>query len=32
VMRQVSEEKLKYWLEDYTLGSLFSSGELEGME
>lgn len=32
VIRQVSEEKLKFWLEDYTLGSLFSSGELEGME
>lgn len=32
VMRQVSEEKLKYWLEYYTLGALFFSGELEGME
>lgn len=32
LIRQVSEEKLIYWLEDYTLGSLFASGELEGME
>lgn len=31
-IQQISEEKLKFWLEDYTLGSLFTSGELEGME
>lgn len=32
VIRKLSEEKLKFWLEDYTLGSLFTSGELEGWE
>ena len=32
LIHQISDEKLKFWMEDYTLGSLFSSGELEGMK
>ena len=32
VLRNVSGEELEYWLEDYTLGELFRTGELEGME
>lgn len=31
-IHQISEENLKFWLQDYTLGSLFVTGELEGME
>ena len=32
IIHQISEEKLTFWLQDYTLGTLFSTGELEGME
>ena len=31
-IHQISEENLTFWLQDYTLGSLFVTGELEGME
>ncbi len=32
VLKTVSDEALAYWLEEYSLGSLFRSGELEDME
>jgi len=31
-LRTIDGEELKYWLKDYTLGSLFKSGELETMK
>ena len=31
-IQQISEEKLRFWLQDYSLGALFSTGELEGMQ
>jgi len=30
-LRRLPEEKLAHWLEDYQLGELFASGELEGI-
>jgi predicted ATPase len=30
-LRRLPEEKLAHWLEDYQLGELFVSGELEGI-
>ncbi len=32
VLKTISGEALDYWLQEYTLGSLFRSGELEEME
>jgi predicted ATPase len=29
VLKQLSEESLDYWLQEYSLGALFTSGELE---
>jgi len=31
VIRRLEEERLQYWLREYSLGKLFTSGELEGM-
>ncbi|NMA64586.1 MAG: AAA family ATPase [Syntrophomonadaceae bacterium] len=31
VIRRLDEKRLQYWLQDYSLGKLFTSGELEGM-
>ena len=31
-LRSIDGEELKYWLKEYTLGSLFKSGELEAMQ
>jgi predicted ATPase len=31
-LKNLKKEDLKYWIREYTLGDLFRSGELEGME
>jgi len=31
-LRVLSGDRLTYWLEKYSLGELYRSGELEGME
>lgn len=31
-LTQFSGEALDYWLDDYTLGALYTSGQLEGMD
>jgi len=31
-LKTLDGEELKYWLKEYTLGSLFRSGELEAMK
>jgi predicted ATPase len=31
-LKVLADEQLDYWLKEYSLGALFKSGELEGME